>query len=781
MLGTVLLQNAGATNVFFYDEFIKGTGTFQETSGSVTVGTCGPFTEPIGYYSVLRCKFSPEISSVTPLLPNTTARIVQSGTTITLSGSGFGQQCSTCQVTAYPGVSLHVSSWGDHAISVVLPATFNGITQITVQTASGSDVIDFMAAPAPVIAVSIPSLQFAYTVGGTIPPGQSLQITNSGGGTLTWSAALSASWLSVTPTSGTAPSPLTVSVAPAGLAAGTYSGTITISAAGVTSQIVSVTLTVATFPAILSSLSPANATAGGVGFTLTVFGSGFVLGSVVQWNGSNLTTTFVSATQLTATIPATNIAAAGTARVTVFNPAPGGGTSNALTFTITSANPAPAVSGLSPGSAAAGGAAFTLTVNGTNFISASVVQWNGSNRTTTFVSATKLTASIPGTDIASAGTVQVTVFNPPSGGGTSTALTFTITQPPHLVPTLSAISPSSATAGGASFALTVNGSNFISSSVMQWNGSNRTTTFVSSSQLTAAIPASDIATAGTALVTAFNPAPGGGTSNALTFTITVPPPPQPTINSGGIVNVASYTITSTSVASGSIAAIFGSNLSDGTVCVPDNCGPNFDSNQKVIPIMSGAQVSFNGIFAPILSTPGNGQLNVQIPVELAGAASATVQVTVKGQSSPSSTVSLAPLSPGLISINSSGAGQGAILNDKDANLGIQSLVAPVGSAPNAHPAAPGDVIEIYATGLGAMTPPVSTGMRPQGLPQTVTKPIVTIGGIPATVSFSGLASCCVGLNQVNVVVPPGTPADNAVWVVLSIGGAITNAVTIAVQ
>ena len=80
-----------------------------------------------------------------------------------------------------------------------------------------------------------------------------------------------------------------------------------------------------------------------------------------------------------------------------------------------------------------------------------------------------------------------------------------------------------------------------------------------------------------------------------------------------------------------------------------------------------------------------------------------------------------------------------------------------------------------------VTPPVPTGMPPQGLSQTVTKPIVTIGGISATVVFSGLASCCVGLNQVNVVVPPGTPAGETVWVVLSIGGAISNAVSIAVQ
>jgi hypothetical protein len=94
------------------------------------------------------------------------------------------------------------------------------------------------------------------------------------------------------------------------------------------------------------------------------------------------------------------------------------------------------------------------------------------------------------------------------------------------IPSISTLSPASAVAGGPAFTLTVNGSGFVSGSVVRWNGSDRTTTFVSSTQLTAAIPASDIAVAGTAQVTVFNPAPGGGTSNAQTFTIvTVNNPP----------------------------------------------------------------------------------------------------------------------------------------------------------------------------------------------------------------------------------------------------------------
>ena len=87
------------------------------------------------------------------------------------------------------------------------------------------------------------------------------------------------------------------------------------------------------------------------------------------------------------------------------------------------------------------------------------------------------------------------------------------------VPVISSINPSTRTAGGAAFTLTVNGSNFLSSSKVQWQGTDRVTTFVSATQLTAAILAADISTPGTAAVSVVNPAPGGGTSNTITFTV----------------------------------------------------------------------------------------------------------------------------------------------------------------------------------------------------------------------------------------------------------------------
>jgi hypothetical protein len=143
----------------------------------------------------------------------------------------------------------------------------------------------------------------------------------------------------------------------------------------------------------------------------------------VRWNGAARPTTYVSATQLTATIPPADVAVAGTPQVTVVNSAPGGGTSNPQTLTIL--NPVPTISSLSPPSASVG-MGFTLTVTGTNYVPGSVVRWNGADRATTYVSPTQLTAVIPATDVMTAGTGRVTVFNSPPGGGTSNSVSLVI-------------------------------------------------------------------------------------------------------------------------------------------------------------------------------------------------------------------------------------------------------------------------------------------------------------------------------------------------------------------
>ncbi len=181
----------------------------------------------------------------------------------------------------------------------------------------------------------------------------------------------------------------------------------------------------------LNSISPSLANAGGAGFSLTASGSSFVSDSVVRWNGVDLPTVYVDATTLTAQVPAEKIATAGTASVTVFNPAPAGGTSGGKTFTInktTINNPVPVLTSLSRTSIIAGGGSFVLTISGSNFISGSVVRWNGIDLPTTYVSAVTLTVQVPAAQIAASGTASVSVFNPAPGGGKSTALSFIITK-----------------------------------------------------------------------------------------------------------------------------------------------------------------------------------------------------------------------------------------------------------------------------------------------------------------------------------------------------------------
>jgi hypothetical protein len=182
-------------------------------------------------------------------------------------------------------------------------------------------------------------------------------------------------------------------------------------------------------------------------------------------------------------------------------------------------NPAPAISSLNPNSAAAGAAAFTLSVSGQNFVSGAAIEWNGSIVTTTFISATQLQAQISAADIAASGTALVSVTNPAPGGGNSGNAEFIINSTSNSEPTLTSISPVLVNAGSSGFLLTVTGTNFVPASVIQWNGASISTTYLSATELEAQIPSSDLTTAGTVEVTVLSSAPGGGTSGGLTFTI----------------------------------------------------------------------------------------------------------------------------------------------------------------------------------------------------------------------------------------------------------------------
>ncbi|MCX6693581.1 MAG: hypothetical protein NT074_03395 [Methanomicrobiales archaeon] len=268
----------------------------------------------------------------------------------------------------------------------------------------------------------------------------------------------------------------------------------------------------------LTTLTPNSAIVGGLDFNLIATGLNFTSDCKIQWDGNNLTTTYVSNTTLNVTIPQSYITSAGIKFVAVVNTT-GHEASGILPFTIQ--NPAPTLTALIPSSKTVGAAGFNLTVTGTNFLPSSTVRWDGEDKTTYYISNITLNATITTSDLTTAGNRSVRVVNPAPGGGISSILTFTIgnSTPTNPAPTASSLTPKTKYVGAAGFNLTVTGTNFLPTSQVRWDGVDKTTYYLSSTSLNATILQSDLAVSGKNNVTVFNPTPGGGSSSPLTFTI----------------------------------------------------------------------------------------------------------------------------------------------------------------------------------------------------------------------------------------------------------------------
>jgi uncharacterized protein (TIGR03437 family) len=246
----------------------------------------------------------------------------------------------------------------------------------------------------------------------------------------------------------------------------------------------------------------------------------------------------------------------------------------------------------------------------------------------------------------------------------------------------------------------------------------------------------------------------------------------PTVSAGGVLNSASFDKTMP-VAPGSLITIFGSNLAS-TTAVADSVPLSTE--------LGNVSVTINGVSAPIHDISHQAsfdQLNVQLPFEtLSGVAQ--LIVTNNHLSSASTPIQVGPFSPGIFVFNAASGQQIAIaVNNADA-----SLAAPAGSIPGiaTHPAKAGDVLIIYANGLGTVTPAIKDGSASTDTTRnTDTKPVVLVGGMPVQVLFSGL-STFVGVNQINIMLPQGTPTGSAVPIQIQVGGLTsTNQATIAVQ
>jgi YD repeat-containing protein len=309
----------------------------------------------------------------------------------------------------------------------------------------------------------------------------------------------------------------------------------------------------------IARLTPAQAVVGNP-LTVTVDGAGFVGASVAEVDGVPRPTTVASATRLTVSVPAEDVAVETTRTVTVVNPAPGGGESAGASLPVVRLNPPPSIGSISPTTAVVGSGGLTLTVTGSGFVGASKVRVGGAERATTVLSSTQLQATILAADLAAVGPRAITVFNPTPGGGESSAVNLDVIHP---TPVLGSLTPATVTALGGAFTLTVDGSGFVSGSVVRVGGADRATTFVSATRVTASIPSSDVATAGTRTITVFTPAPGGGQSGAATLTVMNPLPAVSSITPASVVagNAGfSLTVNGTGFVSGGVVRLAGVDL-----------------------------------------------------------------------------------------------------------------------------------------------------------------------------------------------------------------------------
>ena len=238
----------------------------------------------------------------------------------------------------------------------------------------------------------------------------------------------------------------------------------------------------------------------------------------------------------------------------------------------------------------------------------------------------------------------------------------------------------------------------------------------------------------------------------------------PSITAGGAVSAASLA-QGAPLAPGGFISIFGSNLAQGSNPVTTYPYP---------PQLGGTQVLLGGEPLP-LEYAGPGQINAVIPYDVPVNSTLQLVVTQNGVSSMPETVLIGPAQPSVFTQDQSGTGAGAV-------VAIQASGAEVLNTPSAAAGA-GDVLAIYCTGLGAVSPPVLAGSAAPAstLSRTVNPVTVTIGGVPAAVSFAGLAPGFAGLYQVNVTVPAGVTASAAVPLIVSEGGSASPAVTVAIH
>jgi len=235
-----------------------------------------------------------------------------------------------------------------------------------------------------------------------------------------------------------------------------------------------------------------------------------------------------------------------------------------------------------------------------------------------------------------------------------------------------------------------------------------------------------------------------GTNGSLT--VMAPTVAQPQLTS--IDNAASFL--PGPVAPGELVTLVGTGIGPGSAQTP--------SGSPTVAVLAGTSVLFDGTPAPILYASPD-QINAIVPYAVSGKAATQLSVTMQGQTIATANEAVAPTAPAIFTLDSTGSGQGAVLNQDS------SVNSP------ANPATKGSIISIFATGAGQTNPPGVDGqVTGTVLPMPLLPVSVQIGGLGANVLYAGAAPELIsGVLQVNASIPPATPSGPAVPIVLNIG------------
>lgn len=626
------------------------------------------------------------------------------------------------------------------------------------------------AAPTPpTLSASPANLSFAYTLGGAVPASQSLQITSSAA-PITLNVTTPTSWLSVTPTSGSTPLGINVTADPTGLAAGSYTGSITVNtltipvvlvvsgAPTITASPTSLQFSYQLGGAIPSSQSiSATSSSGALNATVSTPTSWL---SVSPSSGTTPFTVLVSLNPTglvagtytgvininTTTIPVTlNITQATTPSLTV--------TPTSLSF-ATSLGVAPAAQTLAARSTTPG-----LAINATTTTS-----WLRLTSSATTTPA-DITVRVDPAGLAAGtytGAVQVNSLSIPVTlvitGGTATQWTVS-PQSMGLFLIQGAALPELPTARIVS---TPAGQGFRVSSSAAWLSPVVNQAFTPAT-LSLGLNVASLAVGNYTGVITITPTSGDPLSLTVNLQLAAGVTPRPQITA--IVNSADQ-LAGRGISPGEILTIYGAGLADaGGVSGSIANGASF-TNQA-----GNARVFVNGVAIPMLYASPN-QINAQAPYDLPSAGTALVEVDHLGVRSASFELTIATALPAIFTVSSSGVGPGAILN-QDYSLNTSTRPAPRGSA-----------IMIYGTGAGAGTRSLLAGGIEGNQPTPTLAPVVVIlGGLRVPALYAGTSPGSVnGLLQVNVIVPPNAPTGAAVPVQLEVGGQLSRAgVTVAIE